>query len=269
MRVVLRTVAVGMIALAGGAVGWGQSETDGNDEAARAVEEGLELPRPIVLVAEDQMPEGMYLAPLFYPVGWSGDGAFAFVTCRHVAGRGGTRTHYTVLDAVTDGVLFEEEVDLVEAGHRCPGSDRGPAVGDTRSSAWNAAHEPAQRRFAGALRDHGIQRRPGRPKLHRFPLTRRGATYRAEVSTVREEREDRKFWDDLESYTVSVAASGRGRKEIAAADQVEGFSMWVIGALLSPFEPRMIVVVGHEVRGFEGTEARYILSGAHLEAGYN
>lgn len=228
----------------------------------------LDLPHDVLLVAEDQMPSGMYHAPYFYPVGWSPEGSFAYVTCREVAGRGGTYTRYVIQNAVTDQLGFEESVDIADASHHCPGDDRGPAVNGERSETWRDAHREAQTRFAQALENRGIERRPGTPQLHRFPLTADGTTYRAELSTTPASPENQKFWDRLGTYRVDVTAEGRGSKRIAARDDVEGLSMWVIGAFRSPFEPRILVVIGHEVMGFEGTEARYLLSGAHLQVGY-
>jgi hypothetical protein len=64
------------------------------------------------------------------------------------------------------------------------------------------------------------------------------------------------------------AHSTAGTKQLAHEKEAPCTTAWVAGCFLSPFEKRMLVVVGRESYVFEGTEFFYHFYGCRLDAGF-
>ena len=207
------------------------------------------------LVASEEMADQLY------PVGFSPRGAFAFLEISADEAVGCTLWGFTIVDLVTDRVVFrddwhahgqvdcKEQLDLEQV--------------------W-ARHSA---RFRVALLEHGVQpTHPGR--LTRFPLERGG-----EVFTVQLERGlPRKNDIDGKDVPIDVimTSSVRGSKRIGGlverdmAGMPMTYGHTVMGFIPSPHEPRVVVVIREERRGWEGPPdvLTYTVMGASLAKGF-
>ncbi len=59
-----------------------------------------------------------------------------------------------------------------------------------------------------------------------------------------------------------------GVKQVARENKVPCSTAWVSGYFMSPFEKRILVVVGRESYVFEGTEFFYHFFGCRLDTGF-
>ena len=72
----------------------------------------------------------------------------------------------------------------------------------------------------------------------------------------------------LGSYTLTLSSRARGSKTVTTQDKAEVTSVKVDGYILSPREPRILVVVSERRRGFEGYDDTLRFYGAHLAVGF-
>lgn len=218
-------------------------------------------PAPVDL-SEYNAPDriGHWGYPAFRPIGWSEDGRFAYIRSRTMDGRGGTVFDYVILDAVTDEIAWYRSDDSFdwEAFQNDPDYDydREPEI------AWERNGDA----FLGALEDFNIQVGAG-VDLRRFKFQHRGVAYDATVTTTAADPPE--MFDELESYEVRVIRSDGTSKRITGSDEVLGYRMWIAGYFKSPFEDRILVVIGREQYVFEGTEAFFHFSGCHLNVGFD
>lgn len=203
-------------------------------------------------------PGYLYSVPDVEPVGWSRDGHFAYRLSRPLAGVGGTRWEFAIVNAVTDEVVFFERFDDT-AEPRASEVEESPG----RLDAVQRSFVDALGRYA-IVPDRGIVFRP-------FPIETEDGRYTVEVETECALVE-RTPMDYVESWVVRVvresASGGRTSKRITGGDEIRAASLVPLGAFTSPYEPRMLVVIGREAYVFEGTEAFYLFSGAHLTYGF-
>lgn len=213
--------------------------------------------RSIDLWTDDRSP-GMYAVPDVEPAGWSRDGHFAYSLSRTLEGIGGTRYEYRVINAVTDEEVFFERYDETFDG---PDPESGEGVRDLN---------PVERLYADALERYGIISGRG-TEFQRFPLDTDYGVYDVEIRTEPAMVETTPM-DYIDSWEVRVvrqtAAGGRTSKRITGGDEIRAADLTPLGAFVSPYEARMLVVVGREAYVFEGTEGFLVTSGAHLTYGY-
>jgi hypothetical protein len=65
-----------------------------------------------------------------------------------------------------------------------------------------------------------------------------------------------------------LTSRNRGTKVVAVNNRADAQDARLLGYLASPFEPRIMVLVGRITRAFEGNEERLDLHGAHLTVGF-
>jgi hypothetical protein len=213
------------------------------------------LPEKVDLMKYSKKTSGMYGFPTFRAAGWSADGKFAYITHRESEGRGGTVYRYVILDAVRDKVVWELEHDTFN-------SETGKITNYDFNREPGLSH---LREFQKQLKHFNIQSGKG-TNFQSFPLKHNGNTYTATAFSVPEE--NGQFWDKIKSFRVLIEAQNKGRKQITSDNDVKAHSYWIAGYFKSPFEPRILVVIGEEKFVFEGTEAFFRFSGSHLQAGF-
>ena len=137
------------------------------------------------------------------------DGKAALSVVHEVAGRGGFEIYYVIQDMVSDKVLWTLDDDTYNwenEGADVEGfdSDRIAALSYKRNRAA----------VDGALQQYAIQGETN-PFLA-FPMEWNEWTYTPDISIV--EEKEPQFYDDIASYTVSLARSGGKTKKIAFVD---------------------------------------------------
>jgi len=205
-----------------------------------------------------ERPPHLYAVPDVEPVGWSRDGHFAYSLSRTLEGIGGTRYEYRIVNAVTDEEAFFERYDET---FEEPDTESGEGVRDLAA---------VERRFTDALGRFGIVPDRG-TAFRRFPLDTDHGIYDVEIESERARIETTPM-DYIDSWEVRVvrrtATGGTTRKRITGGAEIRAASLTPLGAFVSPYEARMLVVVGREAYVFEGTEGFLVTSGAHLTYGY-
>lgn len=203
-------------------------------------------------------PPHLYAVLDVEPVGWSSDGHFAYSLSRTLEGISWTRYEYRIVNAVTDEETFFERYDETFEG---PDTESGEGVRDL---------DAIERRFTDALGRFGIVPDRG-TEFRRFPLDTDYGIYDVEIETERALVETTPM-DYVDSWEVRVlrrtAAGGATRKRITGGEEIRAASLTPLGAFVSPYEARMLVVIGREAYVFEGTEGFLLTSGAHLTYGY-
>ena len=203
-----------------------------------------------LMVFSRPMSSSMYAVAEIMPIGWSEDGKFAYAHRRSVAGRGGVLFSYIIVSSVTDEIVWKYEDDW-------PDSNTVTAAESVQRS-----REPIEVH----LGKHNIVQGQG-TTLNGFPLTREGASFEPELKVLRK-AEKHPFLGDIASLGVHMVRDGAETKRILHRDDPGAFSYWIAGYFLSPFEPRILVVIGEEKWGFEGTEGDFIFSGCSLTRGF-
>ncbi len=207
--------------------------------------------------------EGMQL----YPLGWSPDGNFAYIQPYDIGGLCGycPRYKYTVLSTVTDETITQQEFNALDSS----GMDVIKIA-----TFWEQNYSEY---FEADMAVFGIDTSaPG--EYGELPLQFRGSTYDVEYDSVSETVE----WspweapvimeiDVIKSFQMTVSASGRGKKRVFSytAEKYDDIISFSADAyIMSPFEPRMVLLVVERYMGAEEERTRLSFVGAHLTAGY-
>ena len=207
----------------------------------------IHIQKNVNMMAFSKKPSSnMYAVSDIMPIGWSKDGKFAFVHKRSVAGRGGVIYSYIIINSVNDGIIWIYEDDW-------PNSD---TVRVGKSIQKNQSIVVEQLKKYEIVQGQGTD-------LYDFPLLRDGAVYKPELK-VRKKPEKHPFLGDIESLAVYMLRDDIKRKRIFYKDNPGAFSYWIAGYFLSPFEQRILVAIGEEKWGFEGTEGDFLFSGCSL-----
>ncbi len=208
-------------------------------------------PKPAAMMAFSGKPgNNMYAVHEITPLGWSREGAFAYIETEYVEGRGGVLFTYVVLDAVNDRVLWRYEDDWPDSGD----------VELQVSMMKIEALLEAQLRHYGIIREAGIG-------LLGFPLREEGVQYTPKIALEKKAEND-PFLGDIRSVSVYMHRDG-SKKRIYHRNDPGALSYWIAGYFKSPFEPRILVAIGEERWGFEGTEGHFVFSGCSLQHGFD
>jgi len=200
------------------------------------------------------LPELIAGVPHFRPFGWSADGAFAWLSSRDIDGRGGTVYTYTVYDAVEDAVVYTHSDDSF---------DWGQDVDATEEESWSRSGGEVS---AALWKYRIVQSRS--VTMEAFPLQRGGDLYTASLKLRNDPSKDEYADQIVQSYSVILSSRSRGSKVVTTQDEVGAAKVKLDGYILSPLEPRILVVVSVQTRAFEGYETLPHFYGAHLGLGF-
>ena len=212
-----------------------------------------EIQRPSdsrIMQFSERSGKNMYAVEDIFAIGWSEQGRFAYATRTHVAGRGGTLFSYFVVSAVTDDILWKLDDDW-------PATN---SVSIDQSMARNRAA------LLQMLDRYSIRQGRG-TRLREFPLVAEGVQYRPKIA-VKKKKEGHPFLGDIERVSLHILRSDGTQKTIFTNSDPGAFSYWTAGYFRSPYEPRILVAIGEQVRGFEGTEGHFLFSGCSLRKGF-
>jgi hypothetical protein len=190
----------------------------------------------------------------FRPFGWSADGKFAWLTSRDIDGRGGTVYTYLIYDAVEDAVVYKHADDSF---------DWGTDVDATEEESWNRSGAEVSAALAkfGIVQSSAIE-------ILAFPLQRSGDRYDASLAV--QDYPDSSEGDDhrVFIYILTLSSRSRGSKVVTRKTNVDAADAGIDGYIISPKEPRILVVVSERKRGFEGYDEELFFYGAHLGVGF-
>jgi hypothetical protein len=210
--------------------------------AGAAFAEGYVLPEPTAGVTG------------FRPFGWSADGKFAWLQSTDIEGRGGTDYTYTVYDAVEDSTVYTHSDDSF---------DWGTDVDATEAESWKRSGDEV----SAALTKYGIVQARD-ITIQAFPLQRAGDRYTASLKVQNDPTKDETDDQRVQAYSVILTSRSRGSKVVTTKDKVGAAKVELDGYILSPLEPRILVVVGVHTRAFEGYDTTLYYYGAHLGLGF-
>lgn len=190
----------------------------------------------------------------FYPVGWSPEGAFAFVLYKDSSEGCGDCTFFdlVVQDLVTDKVV--EKLEWNRPGAQVPLEDL-----------W-ASHLPE---ITEKLTEAGIEP-PSDFAFQRPPVTHGDHRIHFDVQTQEVDEDEGGGFYRFRSAELRARQEGGGTKTIWKDEELQAMGLEVAGVFTSPHEPRGAVVLSVLYRGFEGagSAGTFRVVGCHLEAGF-
>lgn len=212
----------------------------------------IQLPHSVDMMAFSDITQhrDMYAVAEIMPVGWSESGIFAYIKKEHIAGRGGVMFTYVIMSAIDDETQWKLIDDWPESNE--------------------VSIQQSINKHASLLQEQftkfGIVQNPNIELLH-FPSRINNNTYRPEILITRNSKKD-PFLGDIATVTVNMQKNDK-KKRILYLKQPGALSFWIAGYFQSPFEDRIVVAIGEENWGFEGSEGGFIFSGCSLSKGFH
>ncbi|MBA2378946.1 MAG: hypothetical protein H0V76_05165 [Blastocatellia bacterium] len=198
-----------------------------------------------------------FITESFYPIGWSRDGKFAYFVEPPDEACGCYFAKFVIQDLKTDKVIWQDEY----TGE----SEVKPE--EDLNSFW----PQRQKMYSAKLKEHGIEPHGN------FRLLGPAINFDGDVLTPRLDisvKTDGVFEVDG-TVTVNMDSERLGtkviRQDVYKKEDVNGFrNAEIPGALLSPFESRVAVIVVEELRGYEGPPniTRIKIVGSTLKTGF-
>ena len=182
----------------------------------------------------------------FFPIGWSRDGKFAYYVEPVDEECGCYYAELTIQDMRTDKVLWKfkyDQQDLMDEAGKMPPEDNIAKL-------WLKN----KKLFSDKLQEHHIEQMVRIPLLGpTFSNARR--SYTAALALARGNDDDGQ--PRIKTLTLSLAAPAMGRKVLYKADYKDEMfgsplDAGVAGAIKSPFESRVAIVMMEVERGWEG-----------------
>jgi len=233
--------------------------------------------RPGSASATDTLPSNSYTVPaelvlssdsvtvddFFFPIGWSKKGLFAFAAIGSLEGNDKYSVTYVVYSMATDSCLWRYD-DFGE-------------YPEPHTAALKASWVQQQKKLNTALSGYGIVNRAiGNFTL--FPFKYADDSVYSELKLL---RENKCAGNLIVESNLYIRTTKNGSKRVAHqlyGCDAPGFSerpagapaaMFVIGALISPFEPRVVSITGVTPAYGESPTTTYKLNGAHLSNGFS
>jgi hypothetical protein len=165
-----------------------------------------------------------------YPIGWSPDGKFSFVTTAALHERDGEEIRYCIFDAVNNRYTFESISEMSgteknETGTRIP-KKKFPA------------------KFTAALKQNSIADNPV-PVLLNFPIILDDDPIIAGLLTA-SVKDTTTNAEIIASYDIMLESSKRGFKKAAVMKSVRLRNIFICGYFKSPIDNRIIIVACEE-----------------------
>ena len=189
---------------------------------------------------------------VLYPVGFSPEGAFAYISEETRDGRGDSIATFVIQDLVSDELLWTLESPSSE--------DYGGGAGYLERFL-----EENQVLIDDRLLELGVQVLPCRYGC--FPYDEDGLSFDAHVESLDTGRLMHDMFGIIR-YSC-VVTDGRGHaKKIVADKERAAAEAFPCGYFKSPFEDRLAVVLAEAVYGFEGCDILYSVAGCDMHRGF-
>ena len=195
--------------------------------------------------------------PLFYPLGWSADGAFGYMTLRGDPGRGGFSARLHLVNLITDQSIAERrEIDW----------DHEELLDLIFPEDAALVVEYFLRLWAPLIAEAGIDIDPDLAStFERLPIVRDGVSYFSQFDVVYGGEDE--FLDNIEAYDFWLRADNTTVKRVYSASP-RAVAVGASGYFMSPYEPRVAIVLIETRYTFEGNEPFVVLTGSNMAAGF-
>ncbi len=191
----------------------------------------LQIPKPVDMMKYSESPsEDMYSVSTIYPIGWSGNGYFAFIQEDEVAGRGGVKFLYIVISSTTDKIVWNYLDDWK----------------NTNDVSVAKSIERVRKVLVEHLVKYQIVQNSG-VELHPFPYHKDNQVFFPKIGISKKE-DKHPFLGDIQSITIFMNRNEK-KKRIYVKEDPGALSYWVSGYFASPFEKRILVSIGVEKWG--------------------
>ena len=202
----------------------------------------------------------------FYPIGWSKDGKFAYYSEPVDEACGCYFAYLAITDLRTDKVIWDFKYDQSD--------DADPATGKMLGSAdMKALWKKNQKLFSEKLAENGIV--TSRSEMLGKTFTVGGKSYTAKLveKLGKNPEED---YRRVDYYTVGLSSPKLGSKKLFTSEDHTKKEHWfmlnagLIGAIKSPYEDRVAIIVVEVKRGYEGPPHTGDIQvvGADLKSGF-
>jgi len=212
---------------------------------------GFTLPEPADLPDLGDNPNPGFT---FHPFGWSTDGKFAYLESRSDDEQDGTIYSYVIVDTVKDSEVYRHDDDSL---------DWPDSTEDSPAESWRRSSVEVTMK----LEAFGI-RQTAALAVRPFPLVSTGDRYSTDLEVTDDPQEDEYSDTRVQSYTLTLLSHARGSKLVAAKDHVAAADVRVEGQVVSPWEPRILIVVAERRRVPEGYQDYLAFYGAYLPVGF-
>lgn len=193
---------------------------------------------------------GLYSFPDFYELGWSEDGKFMWGTSVINDGRGGYDIKVCVQDLVSDEILWSKFIAFDEDNN----------FSSYASSAFDAAMQDNDKELKGIVEKYKIV-----PCHTGFFAKNNSFTFK----TKQADKGTDDFGFPKIDYSISATSIASSKsKELTSEKDSSAFTVRVAGAIPSPFENRIAVVIAKQVWVFEGSGIEYSITGCHTKVGF-
>ncbi|MBN2892268.1 MAG: hypothetical protein JXL97_10395 [Bacteroidales bacterium] len=190
----------------------------------------------------------------FYPIGWSKDGNFAYITEPADEGLGNYMVGVVIVNLVSDEILWSWYTD--------------PVVDEDlyREDIWKKHYDD----FKENLNKYGIiQVRKIKMEDTYFSYEKNDYVVRVETKT--EEDPDLNI-DLIMGCDIFIKSPQLGEKKIASVEYEQSLILGqqISGCLISPFEDRIVVIIKNERWGYEGPPdvVEFEIYGSNLTTGF-
>ena len=210
----------------------------------------LQIPKSVDMMIFSKTPsKNMYTVSKIHPIGWSKNGYFALVQENEVEGRGGVEFSYIIINTLTDKILWNHLDDWLDA----------------EDITIKQSIKRVKKVLVKHLAKYKIVQNVG-VDFYPFPLKQDEQTFSPSINIIKKKEKD-PFLGDIHSVSVFMNRETK-KKKIFFKQNPNAFSYWVSGYFMSPYEKRILVSIGEEKWGFEGTEGHFIFSGCSLTDRY-
>ncbi len=197
----------------------------------------------------------MLLIEKFYPIGWSPDGKFAYITEPADEATGFYFFNFRIQDMVTDKIVWEWKIDVQDQ-----------VMEGNLQSTWDENKEL----FTKQLRKHKIVQQNSF-QLNGSQFTENGNEYKIETQ-INKKMNELFGLETIAQIKVNLSSSALGQKTIYSMKDDESLLIdaEIGGYIKNPYEPRIAVIHYGIQRGYEGppNTVHIKLSGAALEEGF-
>jgi hypothetical protein len=237
-----------------------------------------EQPRniPFESVSSEQFNRGYFLLEDFYPIGWSKNGLFAYISMMQSSARTGKGLNFIIVNTITDKVLYSEGF--------WTGEDGGEISSDM-NTIWQSKGSDFSQKL---LQFNIVQFGSNSPLIKAFDLSKplpssqcvdknthvkdkgHNLMFHKVRTEITWESCDDPAYPHIENYQVFLSYNDK-EKRIGSIGHEPGARYATLAiaprlAIFSPFEARMVVLVAEYNYGWEGTpmDLEYRLIGADL-----
>lgn len=235
------------------------SSENQNDTTQQAQESFEEQDYQLPAEFEYLEPEGEFprLYDKFYPLGWSKDGKFAYLTEPADEATGFYFFSIQIVNLLNDKVVWEWTID---ENHEIDHSQTN------LKKVWEENYDE----FKQALNQHAIVQKE-EFKLGKLSFQQAGNDYKLEMQTSTEADEEFGI-EFVNKINVQLVSPQLGTKKIFSKQEKDSFILdaRIEGYFASPYEDRIAVLHTQETRGYEGPPnvVAFTISGADLKGGF-